>query len=151
MFGVIVCPKCHRARGVELPSKSAMCVHCGRAIDVTKAKVYFKTASQEELGLAVKKMSESLAVDIDKYPAERKRKARIVDERSKVQKVKMNEEELRELALRMTREKGEFDLLDLMGALKLKDLDDATEIVETMLAAGIIYEPRSERFKALHI
>ncbi|MDD1747154.1 MAG: DUF1922 domain-containing protein, partial [Methanomassiliicoccales archaeon] len=76
MFGVIICPKCHRARGVSLSTSRAKCPHCGHSIDVSLAKVYHKTDSQEELALAVQRMTERLAANIEDYPAERKRRSK---------------------------------------------------------------------------
>jgi predicted RNA-binding Zn-ribbon protein involved in translation (DUF1610 family) len=46
MFGVIVCPSCNRARGVDLSAAAVVCPSCGKKMNVGRAKVYFKTDSE---------------------------------------------------------------------------------------------------------
>ncbi|HVO77858.1 MAG TPA: DUF1922 domain-containing protein, partial [Methanomassiliicoccales archaeon] len=60
MFGVVVCPKCKKARGVVLGSARAKCPRCGHSIDLSKARVFYKTEKQAELAEAVKKMNDRL-------------------------------------------------------------------------------------------
>jgi hypothetical protein len=148
MFGVIICPKCHRARGARVPSKTAICVHCGHSIDVTRARVYFRTESEEELKGAVQRMTERLASNIEDYPAERKRRLKVAQPK-KVPKVKVSEEELRVLARHLTQDQGDFDLMDLRDALQLSSEEDAQKVLETMRSHGMIFEHRLDRFKAL--
>jgi len=146
MYGVAVCPKCHRAKGVALSCKTTECSHCGHSIDITKARIYHRTDSQQELAAAMKIMTEKLAVRIEDFPAERKKGRNSVPK--KRAKVQMNEDDLRSLAARLTKEKGSFALKDVATALDVSDLE-AQMVLEKMLSHGIIYEPEAERFKAL--
>ena len=52
-FGVVLCPRCMRFFGIELAWKSASCKRCGARVDLSKAKVFFKTDSREDLSDAI--------------------------------------------------------------------------------------------------
>lgn len=52
-FGVVQCPKCKRARGVRIPSKTAKCPICGKTIDLKKARILCGVDSERELVAAV--------------------------------------------------------------------------------------------------
>lgn len=147
MFGVIICPRCHRARGVSLSSKKVRCSHCGRRIDVSLAKVYHRTDDQEELVLAVQRMTEKLAVSVEDYPAERRRRARSPPP-AKALKGPSSEEELQALALRLTEERGEFGLADIMAEAGV-DQEGAEGVLGRLVAAGLVFEPSPGRFKGL--
>jgi hypothetical protein len=146
MFGVIICPKCHRARGVSLSTGKAKCPRCGHNIDVSLAKIYHRTDSQEELVLAVQKMTEKLATDIEDYPAEKKRKSkpRTVEGKRGFR----SEEDLRHWVKELSEEKGEFTLQELMSKLSV-DEEKAERITRAMMDSGLIYEPGPSRFKPL--
>jgi hypothetical protein len=148
MFGVIICPKCHRARGVKLPSKTAVCVHCGHSIDVPKARVYFRTDSEVELRRGVQRMTERLATSIEDYPAERKSKAR-KEGGEKAPRAKVSEESLRAAALRLTEENGDFGVEDLKEALGLTSDEEAQNLLDRLRSGGMVFEHRADRFKAL--
>ncbi|MDD1756655.1 MAG: hypothetical protein LUQ39_07480 [Methanomassiliicoccales archaeon] len=148
MFGVIICPKCHRARGVSLSTSRAKCPHCGHSIDVSLAKVYHKTDSQEELALAVQRMTERLAANIEDYPAERKRRSKPIA--AKKRKGLRSEDDLRSLAIELSGQKGEFSIQDIMSHADV-DEERAERIAQTMIDSGLIYEPGPGRFKPLKI
>jgi len=59
-FGAIVCPRCKRAKGILLTSKTTACPHCGKKFKIRGLKVYYKTDSTKELAAAVGKLNESL-------------------------------------------------------------------------------------------
>lgn len=147
MFGVIICPKCHRARGARIPSKTAACAHCGHRIDVAKARVYFRTGSEEELRRAVQRMTELLATNIEDYPAERKRRARAAPTEA-AKSPRMNEEGLRELVTRLSAA-GDFGAAEVREALGLESDDMALKVLERMIGAGLIYERSGGRFRSL--
>lgn len=146
MYGVIICPKCHRARGVSLSTKKAACSHCGHVINVSLARVYHRTESQEELVLAVQKMTEKLAVSIEDYPAERKRPARPAPEPAK--RSLGSEEGLRHLLIDITSTKVEFGTQDLMALLAMKE-EEVSNLIQRMMQAGLIFEPAPGRYRSL--
>ena len=146
MFGVIICPKCHRARGVSLSTSKAKCPHCGHSIDVSLAKVYHRTDSHEELVLAVQKMTERLAVDIEGYPAEKKRRGKPKSLEGK--RSFRTEGELRQLIGELSAAKGEFSLQDLSSKVGV-DGPKAEKIAQAMMDSGLAYEPSPGRFRPL--
>ena len=149
MFGVVVCPKCHRARGADLSNQTTRCAHCSHVIDLSKARVYARTDSKERLPEAVRHMTEKLAVNIEDYTAERKRPlARASQQLKKPKKADaLNLEDLRSLAADLNRGKDYFNALDVMSALKLESDDDVHQLIEKMLDRGIIFQPQAGHFR----
>jgi uncharacterized protein with GYD domain len=143
MFGVIVCPRCNRVCGVDLGTKSKRCPACGHRIEVSKAKVYFKTDSQEELAEAVRRLADEIAPPLDKgLGSKEKREAPTA-------RSKLDEVGLRMVTVMLTRRHGEFDIDDLaeeMGDVKREQLES---IVRKMLSAGLIYEPSPGKYRSV--
>ena len=48
-FGIIVCPRCKKAKGVNLSSKTTKCLCCGRVLKLDKLKILYKTESRPRL------------------------------------------------------------------------------------------------------
>jgi hypothetical protein len=48
-FGVIMCPQCHKLKGVDLSSKTTKCIRCGKTLQMKKLKIFYDTESQEQL------------------------------------------------------------------------------------------------------
>ena len=51
--GVIVCPHCKQAKGVNLASKTTKCPRCGKTLTLKKLKIFYETDSQEKLRKAI--------------------------------------------------------------------------------------------------
>jgi hypothetical protein len=148
MFGVVVCPKCHRARGADLSNQTTGCAHCGHVIDLSKARVYARTDSKDKLPEAVRRMTEKLAVNIEDYPAERKNRARAPKLEKKPKRAdSLNLEGLRSLATELNRGKDYFGVQDVKSSCGLESEDDANRLIEKMLDRGVVFEPLAGRFK----
>jgi hypothetical protein len=52
-FGVIVCPSCKKAKGVNLLNKTTKCVGCGKSLKIHGLKIFYKTDSTKELQQAI--------------------------------------------------------------------------------------------------
>jgi len=48
-FGVIVCPRCKKAKGVDLSHKTTKCIRCNKVIIIKKIKIIYQTNSEAEL------------------------------------------------------------------------------------------------------
>ena len=48
-FGVIVCPKCNKAKGINLFYKTTKCIRCNKSLQINKIKILYKTNSEIEL------------------------------------------------------------------------------------------------------
>ena len=148
MFGVVVCPRCHRARGADLSNQTTGCAHCRHVIDLSKARVYARTDSKDKLPEAVRRMTEKLAVNIEDYPAEKKSRARAPQQEKKSKRAdSLNLEGLRSLAIELNRGKDLFDVQDVRSSLGLESDDDAHRLIEKMLDRGIVFEPIAGRFR----
>jgi len=145
MFGVVVCPKCKKARGVVLGSARAKCPRCGHSIDLSKARVFYKTEKQAELAEAVKKMNDRLSEGIEDIDVERKRRRSVTKKETKARRT---EDSLVALAKELTESSGSFSLEDFARGLELKDEEEASRLVEAMLAQGLLVEPRPGRYRA---
>ncbi|MDD1768195.1 MAG: DUF1922 domain-containing protein [Methanomassiliicoccales archaeon] len=152
MFGVIVCPSCNRARGVDLSTAAATCPSCGKRINVKKAKVYFKTDSESELAEAVRKMSERLSADVESAPPVRKKRRKLSFHEElgvRAKKIKGSEDRLRFVAENLSVELGEFSSEDLAMVIKGFDEADAEDLIEKMLSSGIIFEPGPGKYRSI--
>src|SRR3989442_14967767 len=80
MFGVVVCPRCHRAKGVDLSKKTTSC-SCGFEIRVVPASVRVRVGTERELIEAVRRGSAELAGGLadDEQPAAPRKRRRIGD------------------------------------------------------------------------
>ncbi len=138
MFGVVVCPKCNRARGVKLGSARAKCTYCGHSIDLSKARIFYKAESEGQLAEGVKRMMERIAtqgLDVDAEIA-RKRRPATPDQKSR-KKVK----DPLTLAAELTSLRGTFDLGTFRDALGLSTDDEAFAVIERLLREGELVEP----------
>jgi hypothetical protein len=60
MYGVLVCPRCKRAKGVNLKQKTTTC-QCGFEIHVVPARIRARAETARELAPLVGKVSAELA------------------------------------------------------------------------------------------
>jgi hypothetical protein len=95
-------------------------------------------------------MTEKLAVNIEDYPAERKSRARTLDQQKKPKRAdSLNLEGLRSLAIELNRGKDHFDVQDVRSLLGMDSDDDAHRLIVKMLDRGIIFEPIAGRFRTV--
>lgn len=52
-FGVIVCPNCRKAKGVDLSVKATKCTRCGKILKLERLKFFYETNSREKLQKAI--------------------------------------------------------------------------------------------------
>ncbi len=48
-YGVIVCTKCKKAKGVDLSFKTTKCIRCNKVIKLDKVRILYKTNSEQKL------------------------------------------------------------------------------------------------------
>ena len=145
MFGVVVCPKCKKARGVIIGSAKAKCPRCGHSIDLSKARVFYKTDSQAELAEAAKKMMDRLSEGIEDIDVERKRRRPVVKKETRPRRT---EDSLVAVAKQLTMAQGTFAVEDFANGLEIKDVVVASKLIDAMLAQGLLLEPRPGRYRA---
>ena len=52
-FGIIVCPKCKKVKGIDLSNKTTRCIRCGKILSIEKLKILYKTNSEQKLRDAI--------------------------------------------------------------------------------------------------
>ena len=150
MYGVIICPKCNRARGADLSAKTSKCPGCGVHSEVDRMRIYFQTENEQELAEAVRRVGTRMQHSIEDYGDDviMARKA-TEEQRKKVKNQSLDFDGMVFIARSIVSENG-FGLDELKDALVGEGYDvDVAKIAAVMLNEGIIYEPRPGRFKPL--
>jgi DNA-directed RNA polymerase subunit RPC12/RpoP len=146
MFGVIVCSRCHKVRGIDLATKRTVCPGCGHSMYVSRAKIYFETEDLKELGEAVRQKAKEISPKLDENEAE---SWSVGAEKEASTIPKLDEQGLLTVALRLSKEMGEFSKEDLMNELGLEGEENISELLEKMQLEGLIYEPEPGKYRAI--
>jgi len=48
-FGIVACPKCKKAKGVNLSCKTTRCIRCGKLLMLEKLRILYETDSEQKL------------------------------------------------------------------------------------------------------
>ena len=139
-YGVIVCPKCGMARGVETRKKTTSC-QCGREIVLSRVKVHFMTDSPLELADAVAEANASIRGG-KPLPAEKKprKKGAYAAAAERAKPIKDPVERMRAVAEALTEAKGQFTLDDLRKAASVLGKDSAEDMLARLLEHNLVYE-----------
>ena len=147
-YGVIICPKCGRARGIETRRKTTAC-QCGREIRLKHSMFRFMTDSPSELADTVARVNAALH-GVEPMPKEKRRKRKdsyaAMVEGTIV--IKDPLERLHVIASELTKSKSQFELDDLKRVLSLMGRDDPERMLARLLENGIIFEAAPGKYKA---
>ncbi len=146
MFGVIVCSRCGKVKGVDLSSKRTTCPGCGRSIDVSRARVYYSTDDQTELAEAVRLMARDVAPELvtrqeEEWTAETEEKAKGVR--------KLDEPGLMVAIDQLGGKREGFTVDDLVTHLGMDDREMLRRLLSKLLSEGLVYEPEPGIFRAI--
>lgn len=148
-YGVIICPKCGRARGVEAGKKTTTC-QCGREMNLSRVKLKFPTESPMELAKIVGQVNEALA-EGEPMPSapkpRRKSPASRVAERAK--SIKDPLERMRVIAEELTALKQEFTLADLRKVAGMIGKDSAEDMLARLLEHNLVYETQEGSYRSV--
>lgn len=158
-FGVIVCPKCQRAKGVNLESKTTKCPNCNKHLTISKLKVFHETNSEQDLVAAVGKVNVTLSNGLSGYEdaiAELESKKTIITDLTPYKRIAMKVNDIKNLhnkfetiAIHLNNELGEFsdnDFKKVLEELGASDIDIDAEI-KKLLNKNTIYEPKLGKYK----
>ena len=154
MFGVVVCPRCHRAKGVELSKKTTSC-SCGFEIRVVPARVRVRVGTERELIEAVRRVSAELAGGLAEYERaiQPRRRKRIADVHARVAAAAMKAGDrahrVRAAARELSNELEVFSYEDLRAVLGALGIDDVDASLGELLRANVVYEPRAGFYRAV--
>jgi secreted Zn-dependent insulinase-like peptidase len=147
-YGVIVCPKCGRARGVESIRKTVTC-QCGRVIKVGRMKLQYPTDSPLELADIVGKVNASLKGGEPMPKAKRKRKADAYTKIfEKARGIKDPLERMRAVVSELTAMKSVFDNDDIARLAAIIGEESSEALLSKLMANGVVYEVAPGKFKA---
>lgn len=148
-YGVLVCPKCGMAKGVETKKKTTTC-QCGREIVVRKQKLRFLTDSPLELAGSVAKANAAIRGG-EQMPSERKSRKKdpysVLSERATATKDRT--ERFRIVAKGLTDLKGEFSVEDMNRVASLLGRESGEEIVRLLQESNMIYEVQDGKFRTV--
>lgn len=148
-YGVIVCPACGKAKGVEADKKTTTCP-CGREIDMARVKLHYSTDSPHELADAVAQANALIAGGEKLRKESRPRKKdplAAVAERAKT--IKDPLERMRAVAQGLSRVKGEFDEDDVRKVLSLLGKGSAEDLIARLQEHSLIYETADGKYRAV--
>jgi hypothetical protein len=156
MYGVIVCPRCKRAKGVDLKQKTTTC-SCGFEIHVTPARVKARAATARELAPLVGQVNAELAggmraVQQMLTPTRRARPrqvhARVI---AAVPKTGDRTTRIRAAAVELTNELEVFTLDDWSRVLEGLGIPDAETALESLVRANAVFEPKEGFYRAVDL
>jgi hypothetical protein len=147
-YGVIVCPKCGMARGVETAKKTTTC-QCGKEIHLDRVKTMFLTDSPIELADSVAAANASLRGG-ERMPREKSRRRdplSTIAERAK--SVKDPVERLQIIARGLTDEESEFGLEDLRKIVSRIGKGSPEDMLAALKEHNLVYETSDGKYRAV--
>jgi hypothetical protein len=156
MYGVVVCSRCKRAKGVDLKQKTTTCA-CGFEIPVSRTRVRAQAATAHELARLVGEVNAELRGGLDAYreaaaPAPRRRSrdvhVRVVGVASKSRD---RASRLRAAATELTRELEVFSISDWTRVLTGLGIPQPEEALATLVRANLVLEPREGFYRAVSL
>ena len=148
-YGLIICPSCGKARGVETSRKTTSCP-CGRSVKLRKSMIKFETDSPRELADMVGQANEQLLAG-KKF---RRRRAKESDDPCvRVARASMALKDPVQrgeaIARGLTDELGDFGLDELRAVLSVIGSNDPESLVRRLIEANIVYEVDAGRYRAV--
>lgn len=156
MFGVVVCPGCGRAKGVELKQKTTTCA-CGFEIRVLPSRVLARAGTAREIAPLVGRANAQIAGGIDAYDRlaspPRRRRSRDVHARviAEVPKAGDRATRIRAAAAELSKELELFtrdDWTKVMDGLGILEPEGA---LEALIRANAVFEPRTGFYRTIGV
>jgi hypothetical protein len=148
-YGVIVCPKCGMAKGVESAKKTTTC-QCGREIDMSRVKIMFLTDSPRVLAESVAQVNASLRGGGGMPSGKRSRRRdpyTAISERAKM--VKDPLERMHVIAKELTELRSGFTIEDLRRVTVLLGKDSPEDMLARLREHNMVYEVGDGTFRAV--
>jgi len=148
-YGVIVCPGCGKAKGVETKKKTTTCP-CGREIKLARIKLRYETDSPHELAEAVAQANALIAGGEKLQKEKRSRKKdpyTMISEKAK--RIRDPLERMGVVASELTKMKNEFTEDDLRRVVMLLGKSSAQDILARLQEHNIVYESSDGKYRAV--
>jgi hypothetical protein len=156
MYGVVVCSRCKRAKGVDLKQKTTTC-SCGFEIPVSRTRVRAQAATAHELAGLVGQVNAELRGGLEAYreAAAPARKTRSRDVHVRVvgvaSKSRDRANRIRAAAIELTRELEVFSMGDWIRVLAGLGIPQPAEALATLVRANLVLEPREGFYRAVSL
>ena len=156
MYGVVLCPRCRRAKGVDLDRKTTMCV-CGFEIRVSPHQTRFRTERARDLPGLVGRVNAERAGRLAEYEAElgprRRRRSRDVHARVIAIAAKAGDRsaQVRSAASELTKELEVFTVEDWARVLAGLGVPDPEGTLEHLVAGSAVFQPRAGFYRAIAV
>jgi hypothetical protein len=156
MYGVVVCPRCKRAKGVDLKQKTTSCV-CGFEIHIAPSKIRARANTARELAPLVGRVSAELAGGLEAYQkaAAPSRRTRSRDVHLRIvgiaSKPRDRASRVRLAAVELTRELELFSVEDWTRVLAGLGIPRPEEALATLVQANLVMEPKEGFYRAVSL
>jgi hypothetical protein len=156
MYGVVVCPRCKRAKGVDLKQKTTTCM-CGFQISLRSARIRARAETAREIAPLVGKVSAELAGGSDEYrkAAAPVRRRRPRDPHVRVLGIASKPHDragrVRTAAVELTRELEVFSMDDWRRVLESLGIPRPEEALESLVRANLVVEPKEGFYRAVSL
>jgi len=153
MFGVVVCPRCGRAKGVELTKKTTSC-QCGFEIRVLPSRVRFETATARELAGAVGRINAELhggAHEVEVLAAKPRKRSRDALARvvATANRAGDRRQKVRAAAEGLAQEFVLFSFDDWQRVLEMLGVSHAQDRLEELVRGNVVYEPKPGYYRTV--
>jgi hypothetical protein len=154
MYGVVVCPRCKRAKGVDLKQKTTTCA-CGFEIRVVPSRVRARANTAHELAPLVGQVSAEIAGGLKAYrdAAAPTRPRRSRDAHLRVvgtaSKARDRAGRIRAAAVELTRELEVFSMEDWARVLAGLGIAHPEEALAALVRANLVLQPRDGFYRAV--
>ncbi len=156
MYGVVVCPRCKRAKGVDLKQKTTTCP-CGFEIRVMPAKVKARAGTPRELAPLVGQVNAELAGGTKTVQAmlapPRKARPRDVHARivATIPKGGDRTAKVRAAAIELTKELEVFTFEDWSRVLEGLGIGAAEAALASLIDSNAVFEPKEGFYRAVDL
>ena len=157
-FGVVVCPNCNRAVGINLNVKSTKCRRCNQGLNPKSRKVLFETNSERELAQAVGQANLKIQNGADEYQDLLKdlelEDEHTIFEQDGLYVYDQSVDIYKQLigsASDLSKQFTDFSIDDFGKVLECLGLnpEDSEKYIAQLVSNGIIYEPRIGFYRIL--
>ncbi len=154
MYGVVVCPRCKRAKGVDLKQKTTAC-SCGFEIHVVPSRVKARAETARELALLVARVSAELAggLQIVERDGAARRRPRIRDVHARIVAAVPKDGDrvtrIRAAALELTKELQVFTLDDWSKVLAGLGIPEPEAALDALLRNNAIFQPKEGFYRTV--
>jgi hypothetical protein len=148
MYGVVLCPRCKRAKGVDLKQKTTTC-QCGFEIRVVPARVRARAETARELAPLVGRANAQIAGGLDAYErdAQPRKRARIRDVHARIiaaiPKGGDRTSRVHAAAMELSRELELFTRDDWIRVVSGLGIPDPEVALDSLIRSNAVFEPKA--------